>query len=257
MNWIEGNTALEKHVRPATLPIALKMLSSVEEIPEKARRPWRDMGVQMATCQIWNTARRYGWTMAAMLEDLRCPAGKVVLGFQPAVSHYLEGQLCANMYTATAEAGARSEAVTPRYDHGRYQALVVAPLARVTFEPDVVIVYGNPAQVLRLITAALYQQGGRLESSFGGRLVCADMLVGTPQSGRPQVVMPCFGDRIFAQTQDDELAFALPAALLSDLVAGLEGTHKGGLRYPVPSFVRYTAQFPAAYEQLEEIWKEK
>ncbi len=256
MNWSEYNAVLEKHIRPATFPIAFKMLAREDEIPAGARRPWKDLGVRMATCQMWNTARRYGWTLAATVEDLSCPPGKIVLGFQPAVPYYTEGQICAGMYTATAEAGARTEAETPRFEYGRYRALVVGPLARVTWEPDTVVLYGNPAQVLRLVTAALYQSGGRIESSFSGRLDCGDMLVATSRLGRPQVILPCYGDRIFGQAQDGEMAFALPASQLPALVEGLEGTHKGGVRYPIPAFSRYTPQFPASYEHLEELWKE-
>ncbi|MGC8959408.1 MAG: DUF169 domain-containing protein [Chloroflexia bacterium] len=254
MDWNEVNVVLERHIRPATFPLALRMLPAGEEVPEKARRPWRDLGVRMATCQVWNMARRYGWTLAAGLEDLSCPPGKVVLGLAPALPYYLEGNLCAGMYTAGAEAGARTEAATPRLEYGRYSTLVVAPLSRATFEPEVILLYGNPAQVLRLVIAALYRQGGRLEASFSGRLDCADILVGTPRRGTPQVILPCYGDRIFGQTQDEELAFALPPAALPDLLDGLEGTHRGGIRYPIPSFLRYTGQYPATYERLEELW---
>lgn len=254
MNWSEYAAAIEKHVRPATFPLAMRMLKAGEEIPAGARRPWKDLGVRMATCQTWNTARRYGWTLAASLEDLSCPPGKVVLGVEPAVPFYTEGNLCANMYTSSLEAGARSEAATPHFEHGEYSTFVAAPLARASFEPDVVVVYGNPAQVLRLAIAALYQSGGRLEQSIAGRLDCSDFIVATPRAGAARVVLPCYGDRIFGQTQDDEMAFALPPALLPALIEGLEGTHKGGIRYPIPNFMRYTGKYPATYEHLEELW---
>jgi uncharacterized protein (DUF169 family) len=254
MNWNEYAAAIEKHIRPATFPLAIKMLNAGEEPPAGARRPWKDLGVRMATCQLWNTARRYGWTLAAGLEDLSCPPGKVVLGFEPAVPFYTEGHLCENMYTASAEAGARTEAATARFAHDEYATVVAAPLARATWEPDVVVVYGNPAQVLRLAIAALYQSGGRLEESIAGRLDCSDFIVATPRGGVPRVVLPCYGDRIFGQTQDDEMAFALPPALLPALIEGLEGTHKGGIRYPIPNFMRYTGKYPATYEHLEDLW---
>ena len=253
MDYRELADALERYIRPATFPLALGMLRPDQEIPPNARRPWRDLGVRMATCQVWNTARHYGWALAATLEDLSCPPGKIVLGFEAAVPYYTEGNLCAGMYTANAEAGARTEAATPRFPEGHYRTFLAAPLARAPFEPEVVLIYGNPAQVMRLVVGALYARGGRLESSFSGRLVCADILAATPQAG-PQVILPCYGDRIFGQTQDHELAFALPASFLPTLLGGLEGSHQGGVRYPIPSFLRYTGRYPAAYEHLEEIW---
>ena len=35
---------------------------------------------------------------------------------------------------------------------------------------------------------------------------------------------------------------------------GLEGTHRGGVRYPVPSFLRYTGEFPEKYAELARQW---
>lgn len=253
MDYHEFADALERHIRPATFPLALRMLRPGEEIPAGARRPWRDLGVRMATCQVWNTARRYGWSLAATLEDLSCPPGKIVLGFETAVPYYTEGNLCAGMYTATAAAGARTEAATPRFPEGHYSTFLAAPLARASFEPEIVLIYGNPAQIMRLVVGALYARGGRLPGSFSGRLDCADILVATSQNGA-QVILPCYGDRIFGQTQDHELALALPAGFLPTLLEGLEDSHKGGVRYPIPSFMRYTGQYPAAYEHLEEVW---
>src|SRR5712691_7247635 len=39
---------VESHVRPATFPVAAKLLSPDEPLPEKAKRPWRDMKIQIA-----------------------------------------------------------------------------------------------------------------------------------------------------------------------------------------------------------------
>ncbi len=36
------------------------------------------------------------------------------------------------------------------------------------------------------------------------------------------------------------------------LIGGLEGTHKVGVRYPTPSYLMYTAQFPASYDELTD-----
>ncbi len=257
MDLAEQAAELERALRLQTFPLALKMLRAGEPLPERTRRPLEDLGVRMATCQVWDTARRYGWTLAAGRADLGCPPGIAVLGLEPPLPYMLEGHTCAGMYTATAEAGARSEAVTPRLPYGEYETFLVGPLARARFAPDLVLIYGNPAQVMRLVTAALWHGGGRLTSSFAGRLVCADIIPGTLQSGRPQVILPCSGDRIFGQTQDHEMAFSLPAEHLLALLEGLAGTHRGGIRYPIPQFSRYTASYPPQYQRLLDLWDEE
>jgi hypothetical protein len=38
------------------------------------------------------------------------------------------------------------------------------------------------------------------------------------------------------------------------ILEGLEGTHQGGVRYPIPSFLRYTGQFPEHYTEMGKIW---
>jgi len=247
--------ALQKHVRPASFPIAIKMLKEGEPLPERVKRPAEDLGFQSAICQGFSIARRYGWPIAIGREDLSCPLAKVVFGFAPMLDYYREGHACAGMYTATPEAGARTEAETPKWEYGQYAYVVMAPLHRCTFEPDVVLIYGTSGQVMRLVTAALWKRGGRITSSFSGRIDCADAVIETMQTGEYQVILPCYGDRIFGQTEDHEMAFAVPADRMEELIEGLEGTHKGGIRYPIPSFLRYQGEFPPTYEKLNELWK--
>jgi uncharacterized protein (DUF169 family) len=246
--------AIDRHVRPDAFPLAVRMLRAGEALPDKVRRPQRDLGFQTAICQAFGLARRYGWTLAVGKEDLSCPLGATAFGFAPVVDYYAEGHACAGFYTATAEAGARSEAAVPKFAHGTYERLVVGPAARATYEPDLLIQYANSAQVLRLVTAALYDRGGALTTQTSGRIDCADLVIRTMQVGECQVVLPCYGDRIFAQTQDHEMAFTVPAARFEAVVQGLEGTARGGIRYPIPAFLRYTGEFPPAYTKVKEYW---
>lgn len=246
--------AIETHIRPATFPVAAKLFTAEEALPEKARRPLRDLKVQIATCQAIAMARRYGWTMALGEEDLNCPLTKTAFGFAPLTKHYAEGHLACGMYVETLQAGARTEAATERLPHGKYKHLVVAAAARAEFAPDALIIYGNAAQVMRLVTGALWKRGGALTSSFTGRVDCSDEVIRTMLSGDYQVILPCYGDRVFAHTEDAEMAFSLPGAKMAELVEGLEGTHKGGIRYPIPGFLRFSPHYPEHYYELERIW---
>ena len=65
------------------------------------------------------------------------------------------------MYTETKAAGQRSEAAVDKFAPGEYATLLVAPLDRTTFEPHLVCIYANPAQVMRLTQAALWKRGGQ------------------------------------------------------------------------------------------------
>jgi uroporphyrinogen decarboxylase len=107
---------------------------------------------------------------------------------------------------------------------------------------------------MRLTQAALWKRGGRLASSFEGRAVCADIIVTTMQTGEPQVILPCSGDRIFGQTQDHEMAFSVPWERMEEIVEGLRGTHSGGIRYPITQFMEYEAKMPPRYMEVNRLW---
>lgn len=256
LNPTSLNEAIERHIRPNTFPLGIKMVAREEDIPEKAKRPGRDMHFDSALCQAMGIARHYGWTIAVSRKDISCPIGATLFGFQPKVEHFTGGHCCAGMYTKDAATGAKTEAAAPCFDFGHYFAMVSGPLNRIDFEPDVVLVFGNPAQVMRLVTGALWVSGGYIHSRFSGRTDCADEVIETMKTGKPQVILPCYGDRIFAQTQDHEMAFSFPYAFAQTLVDGLEGTHKGGVRYPIPNYLRYTGTFPPSYEELRKYWPE-
>jgi MtaA/CmuA family methyltransferase len=245
---------LHTYIRPQTFPVAIRMLRPGEEIPERARRPARDFKKLSMNCQVVDMARRYGWTLALTREDSICSLGIAALGFEKPTHLHSSGTLCEGMYTETKDAGQRSEAAIDRFRAGEYHTLLVAPLDRATFEPHLVCVYGNPAQIMRLTQAALWKRGGKLASAFGGRVVCADIIVTTMRTDRPQVILPCSGDRIFGQTQDHEMAFTIPWSQIDEIIEGLQGTHGGGIRYPITQFMEYEAKLPPRYMEANRVW---
>jgi uncharacterized protein (DUF169 family) len=224
---------LDKYVRLTHFPTAVKLYRRGEALPTKVRRPFQDWGERVAICQGFAIARRYGWTVAMECEDISCPLAKVVWGFEPMLEYYLDGLTCAGMYTETPAAGVVSESQMATFEHGQYQSVVAAPLQRAEFVPDVLVVYGNSAQVMRLVVAALWKRGGRLYSSFSGRVACSEEIIVTMQKDDYQVILPCNGDRIFAQTQDDEMAFTIPQGKIQEIAEGLERTQRAGIRYPI------------------------
>jgi MtaA/CmuA family methyltransferase len=254
---IDAKTAdreLQFYIRPQTFPVAIRMLGPGEEIPERARRPARDFKKLSMNCQVIDMARRYGWMIALTRDDSICALGIAALGFEKPTHLHSSGTLCEGMYTETKQAGQRSEAAIDRFQLGEYHALLVAPLDRAPFEPHLVCIYANPAQVMRLTQAALWKRGGKLTSSFGGRVDCAEVIVTTMRTDRPQVILPCSGDRIFGQTQDHEMAFTIPWSQMDEIVEGLKGTHGGGIRYPITQFMEYEAKLPPRYMEANRLW---
>lgn len=247
---------IQTYIKPTTLPLAIKLLPSEDQIPEKTRRPKKDFQKRFSICQAAGMARRMGWIFALGKEDLSCPLSQMSLGFEKEPPFYREGNLCEGMYTGSKEAGRRTEAIVPKFEYGKYKFILIGPVGRANYEPDVILIYGDSAQVMRLVHAALWEEGGTLTSSFMGRYDCADYTAGVIHSGKCQVILPCNGDRVFGFVQDFEMAFAIPNAQVDKIMIGLQGTHKGGVRYPIPFFMNWEATFPPKYIELEKLWRE-
>jgi len=196
-------------------------------------------------------ARRYGWTIKVLPEDCSCLIARGVYGWEGADSYHASGLLdfSLGLYASSVENERRFVESVQRLDPAP-KGVVISPLERTKIEPDVVLIYGNAAQMMRLIQSYLYVRGGVLNFTAAGRAgSCSDGIVKAFLAGEPRLVVLGNGDRVWAMAQDDELLFALPSGQLDDLLEGLEATHKAGLRYPVPSYMGFAPGFQPEFEK--------
>lgn len=226
--------ALMKNVKPATRPVAVKLAKKGEKLDQKVKRPEADFGHPLAACQGLNIARTFGWTLQFESRDHACPLALVAAGsLDP--EDFLQGAV-ADLYQDDHEAALRMEAVYPRHEAGAFDQIWIAPIERCEFEPDLVIVYGNPAQILVLVHAANYGAGEGVVSASTGRFGCANWIAGKAHSGECEYMIPCSGERVFAGTQDHEMSFMIPRSRFHLLAENLEIMRKKGTyRYPVPN----------------------
>lgn len=257
MNMKEVNEALNFYIRPQTFPVAVRMCQSAREIPEKARFPGRDMGTAITLCQGIGMARRYGWTIAIGEADESCPHGLFVLGLVPGNS-YLDGSSAETAGLGNKEEFARRAQALSRLEYGRYSHLLVAPLHGAGFEPHLITVYGNPAQIARLVQGAVALAGGSLNTPATGGIACSPLIARTILTEECQIILAGAGDRYFALTQDSELAFSIPTCKIEMVIHGLEKGHKSGFhRYPTASSFRLEGVLPSVYYQLTGLLREE
>jgi uncharacterized protein (DUF169 family) len=245
--------AVEKYVRPQTYPIAIKMLTSEEEVPEKALRPTKDFKHRVAICQGFALARRWGLSMAILKDDNYCPFAAINLGFYKPPKFYFDGNVALGYYAKNLEAGAKLEKAVFRFKTGQYAGLAIAPLSTANFEPDVIAIYGNSMQMMRLVNAYLWNKGGRLENSVTARAACTEVIPKTILTKECGVVIPCYGEREWGMTSDDELIFTAPTSKLSDITEGLEGSYKYGARIIARSNLSWEAGMFEPYDKLSEM----
>jgi uncharacterized protein (DUF169 family) len=128
---------------------------------------------------------------------------------------------------------------------GQYAGVVFSPLEWTKIDPDLVMIFCNPAQLMRLVHGATQETGAGVQSMFSGRAgTCTEGVLQTFKAGAPKVVLPGNGDRVWAMVQDGEMAFTMPANWLDSVIRGLEATHQTGIRYPIPVDIRHEPLFP-------------
>jgi uncharacterized protein (DUF169 family) len=256
MDYQHAARQLKDALRLRTEPFGAAFLKNPADLP-KAKRPSQVFGKKITICQAVTMTRVYGWAVGLTREDVICVPGSLAFGFTPAADPALElaKLFCeVGFHTAVGPALHEVEAL-PRFSNNEVGAIYLCPLARLTLDPDVIAVYGNPAQLMRLIQAANYYLGERVSGEFGGKVECSSYLIGPYRSGKIQVTIPGMGDRIFSMTQDDELVVSFPGHLLDGLIMGLnEAACKIGARYPITVYQNFTPAFPPAYEERAKKW---
>ncbi len=259
MDLIEVNETLNTYIRPQSFPLALRLYQSESELPERVRIPTRDLGYRIALCQGMSIARRYGWTLAIGKDDLTCPIPGLSLGFLPPKEGYLDGSFMESQGFGSREVQARIAQSRPRLEYGKYSYLLIAPLSRANFEPQVIVVYGNPAQVVLMVAGRLSEEVGPLTFTAAGGGSCLNYTVVPILSDECQVIMPGAGERINALATPDEMAFAIPVSKVNTVMKGLEAVHRTGImRYPTPTWLRFQPQhYPALVKLLEYLTEGK
>ena len=250
-NFNKIGEKIETYIRPSTFPLAVKLIQSDADIKGGFKRPNRDLKLQNFMCQNFKISRSYGWTIAVTEEDTNCKLARAVYGWDEINEETAEWMnlFSIGLYAKDKET-AEKMAVHMYFLKNQYKGLVVSPLARSKVIPDVVLIYCLPAQAMRLIQSYLYVEGGVLEFTSAGKVgSCHEGVAKTLLTQKPQLVVLGNGDRIWGGAQDSEVMFSCPQSKLDALVEGLEATHTAGLRYPIPSYMNYSAGFQEDFEK--------
>jgi uncharacterized protein (DUF169 family) len=239
-SWRTLGKELEEVLRPHTYPLAVRLVKNASDFPEKARRPEK----KLAICQALTISRRYGWTIGLGDQDSGCPGASLAYGWaDPAGEENLARFFLAAGYASNDEVARRIVSSIDHLESGKYQGVVISPLTRTKIVPDVVLVYGNPAQIMRLIQGAMHKEGKKVQGELAGMAAsCTGGIIRAFNTGEHQVVVPGNGDRVFAITYDDEMLFAAPAAKAKELVAGMKAQRLA--KYPVPTTLVTPPPFP-------------
>jgi len=244
--------ALDRYVHLQTYPLAVRLCVSSEEIPSEAKRPKRDFGKQMPVCQVFAVARRLGTTMAIGLEDQQCPLANLMLGFLPPKKEFLNGSFHWS-FLPSFEANRNYSRSIKMLEYNKYRYVLIAPIDKATFEPNLVVIYGTPAQVGRMVQARLYLDGGVIDSHAGLGATCSLIIARTVLTDECKFVLIGLGPRRFAHDQDHEMAFTIPASKVELVLEGLKGCEENTTyRIPTPLWMDYEIAMAPKYQSLQD-----
>ena len=232
-DWPAIAAELERLLKLRALPVAFRRFDDVaalEAIP-KLRRP----KAVHTTDQIIAQAARLGWTVGITGEDLVGAQCRAVVGLGPADEEWRSGRSMVGVWYATPDdARAHQEAM---HVPSRAAALVVSPLASGRLDPpDIVLFYATPGAMMYFINGLQWSGYRRFDWSVVGESACADSWGRALATGEPSLSIPCFAERRYGGVLDDELAMAVPPALLSKAIEGMHALSRNGLRYPFPQY---------------------
>jgi len=249
----EYNQSLSFYLRLSTFPVAIKMVQDVAVVDQKVKRPRKDLDINMFLCQAINISRRNGWSFYLDKNDISCASALFYLGLAEPPESYWRGEFVFAPYNQSKPARARRSKSFPSFPFGKYKGIIISPLFKTNFEPDSVLIYGNAAQMMRLVQAWVFKNGSPLTFKAQGGGSCSFEVVGPVLKNQVNLVLPGNGERIFGQVHDDEIVFTIPFKKMKNTIAYLEQTHQGGQRYPIPKYGTFTPELPPDYVRLLKI----
>ncbi len=241
----EAAERLQELLRLDTRPVGVKMYEDRKDLP---RHP---LSFKMNICQLISSARYQGRPNAGTPDKMICSMGAACTGLIATTDAISSGKAAVGPYCRDEKAGKQFMAnVYKAGDSGKkYDGIMAEALESSEADPDVVVIYGNPAQMMRLIHANTYETGEKITADTVAEAALCSAIGFAMGEQKAVVGFPCAGDRIFGGTQNNELVFVAPYAMITErIIPNLIETAKGGFSvYPVPPNMNWTPAMPPTY----------
>jgi uncharacterized protein (DUF169 family) len=230
-DWSELGAELENTLRLKTKIIAYRRLEKAEEL-DTIKNVIR-LDRFFTFCQVPFMVRVNGITVGITKEDKILDRCSRLFGLKQATEKSMNAEAA---MLSTTWFRSPEEALQQQNDYYRIPvggAIAMAPLTKQKFEPEVLLMYGNPAQIMMVLCGLQKMKYERFSFSFIGEGACTDSLAQCYVTGKPAVSIPCYGERSMGGVSDDEIAIALPSGELERAIFGLKELAKIGSGYPI------------------------
>jgi uncharacterized protein (DUF169 family) len=228
--YSELSQEMESLLKLKTPPVGIKLFEKAGDIPDD----FELMDTHCPVCQVIGMARYHEKAVAATKDwAFACAGGAAVLGFYDIPTDIADGSRNVGVWAETKEAAAKLFADRMTIVKGRFEAFGVAPLKNMGVEPDIVQIWGIPAQILGLVYAHIWDGGENLELSTNGHgASCYETLVVPLLTDKIRLAMADIGDRRYAYAADDEMIAGVPIKQFERLAVNLRKSYTGCYKYP-------------------------
>lgn len=240
---------LEKYLKLYSRPVGIDFYKNKTELAQGSP------GTKMNICQFISVARYRGVESIVSAERTVCALGAACVGLIKTPLVFSSGMAAVGRYCKNAEIGQEFFRNTFKIgDSGEtFAELRIAPLDKMNTLPDVVIIYGLPVQIARLIHAYTYDTGKPVYcNGTAEAAVCSCVGFALTQK-QPAMGIPCLGDRKYAGANVAEIVFVFPGPMLERIVNNLR-TLGGEQVLPAPPFINRTPSMSKDYEMKSEYY---
>ncbi len=253
-DWEKPVRRLELLMRLKSFPVAFKLFEDKEALSEI---PFiRRMNYKSTLCQLINLVKSFDWTVGADVDDFMSAVCPSIIGLTDIPDYMKDGTFRSIVWTKSRADAKKYEDAIPRLPVGKYEAVALAPLVYNPFDPDIVLIYANPAQMMLLINSLQFENYEVMQFYCVGETSCSDAIARCYLNRKPALSIPCYGERRYGHAQDDELVMAIPVEMMDKALNGMEALYRRGIRYPISyagAETDVTHAFPAAYGGEETI----
>ena len=147
-DWEQPIRRMERLMRLKSFPVAFKMLEDKKRLSDI---PYvRRVKNKSTLCQMINLVRNFDWTVGADLDDFMSDVCSSIIGLSDTPDYMKDGTFRSIVWTKSRADAKKYEAAIPRLPVGQYEAVAMAPLVYNPFDPDIILIYANPAQMILL-----------------------------------------------------------------------------------------------------------
>lgn len=200
------HTVIDDNVCPATFPVAIKLIVD-HCLPQAGKWAGDIFGSSPRICQAVSAARFHGGTIVFPLEDHTCPIPMLACPILRLVEQ-------SESFLSKEESGERIRLK-------KLNGILITPLHKAEFEPDLVVIFGNPGQMARLVQLELSGEGSDVSPNIVSVGQCGGEIIFSSAKQKYTVTIPGYNERACSVIGEEEMYFCVSGERIPDFIRSI------------------------------------